>query len=97
MGMVKNVTGALENEVRIGVVLRIMSGSSYLELTMTFGIARATVYDVFEKTIDIDLHRLKLLRLTSQEDSVQYSTGLLTSQSHSSSLMGCVGAGAKTR
>lgn len=93
MGMMANVAEAVEPEVRIGVVLRILSGSIYLELILIFGIARASVYELFDKTVDINLRRLKLSRLRSQEDCVQYSTGFLTSQSPSSPLMGFVGAG----
>jgi hypothetical protein len=44
--------GVIEPAVHLGITLRILSGSSYLDFMMLFRIGRSTVFVVFHSTID---------------------------------------------
>ena len=43
--------GPIEPEVRIAIVLRILSGASYLDLMLLWQLGRSTVYNVFHSTV----------------------------------------------
>ena len=44
--------GAVEPEVRLAVVLRILASASHLDLMMLWGIAQPTIYQILHYTVD---------------------------------------------
>ncbi len=50
----------IEVEVRVAVLLRIMAGSTYVDMMIIFGPARSTVYKMFSETTEIIIDALPL-------------------------------------
>jgi len=45
-------SGVVTADVALGIIARMMAGSSYLDSVLIFGLARSAVYDVFHRTLD---------------------------------------------
>jgi hypothetical protein len=43
----------VEPAVRLGVTLRVLEGASYIDIMLTFRIAKPTVFDVFWSTVQV--------------------------------------------
>jgi hypothetical protein len=86
--------GVIEPAVRLGITLRILSGSSYLDLMMLFRIGRSTVFVVFHSTIDAINRHLSMpgIPLGDVSRLRGLAMGFSSSRACSSPLYGCVGA-----
>jgi hypothetical protein len=86
--------GVIEPAVRLGITLRVLSGSSYLDLMMLFRIGRSTVFDIFHSTIDAVNRHLAMpgIPLCEETKLSSLASGFSTSRACLSPLFGCVGA-----
>jgi DDE superfamily endonuclease len=86
--------GVVEPAVRLGVTLRILAGASYLDIMLTFRIAKSTVFDVFWDTVQAikDCLSLPEFPFDDREKLRRVSIDFTSSRSPPSPLHGCVGA-----
>jgi hypothetical protein len=52
--------GVVEPASRLAITLRILAGSSYLDLVTLFRIGKLTLYEVFHATVDVLNKRLRM-------------------------------------
>ena len=78
----RNSTGAIEPEVRLEVLLRILPRASCLELMIIFDIAKPTVYKIFHGTANVLLSPLNMGTYpTREEQRNDRSAGFKSSKS----------------
>lgn len=82
------------SEIRLACTLRLFAGGSVHDQMMLFGLARATVYDVFHSTVDTILAKLSMPGLPIHDDDAlsELAYGFGTSRCIPNSLYGCVAA-----
>lgn len=68
MGALRN--GAIEPEVRLAIVLRILSGASYHDMMLLWSIACSTVYVIFQETVDAILEHSRSATFQQRKRSV---------------------------
>ncbi len=81
-------------ELRLAVCLRILSGASFLDCMLSFGIAKSTVYDVFHSTVRaINLRRAMDGVPLDDDDALRaLADGFHFSRRLPNQLYGCIGA-----
>ena len=62
--MADRPSGLIQAEVKTALLLRLLSGGNYNELSLIFSIQTSSFYDVFRRTLDALLKTLKLPGLT---------------------------------
>jgi hypothetical protein len=84
----------IEPETRLAVTLRLLAGSSYLDLVLLFRLAKSTVYAMFHATVDIINRRLEMPGFPIGEPPTlsRLADAVSRSRTPSSPLYGCVGA-----
>lgn len=84
---------AIECEVRVQIVLRIMAGAPYLEILIMWCVTKTRIYDISYSTADALIKILPLPGFLATLDTcVELSVGFMYSRRPQSSLHGCVGA-----
>lgn len=90
MGNLRN--GAVHLEVRVAIVVRMLTGAFHLATVLTQHISRSTIYQIFFAAIEILIEALGFPNLTSTKQTCTIlSRGVSMSCHACSSLFGCVG------
>jgi DDE superfamily endonuclease len=86
--------GVVEPAVRLGETLRVIADASYIDIMLTFRIAKPTVFDVFWSTVQVINESLKLpeLHLGNENELRRLAIDFNSSRSPYSPLHGRVGA-----
>ena len=83
----------IEDDVRLGLTLRILAGAEILDVCTVFKIGNSTAYAILHDTVDVMNKILRFPKLPRSEDELQkISRAFRTSRSQSGPLDGCVGA-----
>jgi len=91
MGALRN--GAIEPEVRVAIVLRIMAGAADLDLMVLWQVARSTIYQIFHETSEAIANALPMESFPDCEiRCANLSMGFSSSRGNSNPLQGCIGA-----
>jgi len=91
MGGLRN--GAIEPEIRVAIVLRILSGASDLDLMVLWGVARPTIYQIFHETSAAIIEAYPMADFPQdQRRCAELSQGFSSSRNNGNPLAGCVGA-----
>lgn len=89
MGELRN--GIVEPDVRIAIVLRIMSGASYHDLMSLWGIASTTIYDAFHDTMSKILAQFPFDDFPAEvSQCVTLAKAFVCSHRHMNPLPGCI-------
>ena len=85
---------ALCVSTKLAVTLRMLAGSTYLDVQWTFKICSATVYNVFHDTVDQLVHNLRMEPDAMTDTTIleQRALEFKTSRKRGSPFDGCVGA-----
>jgi hypothetical protein len=87
--------GDISGELRLGIFLRMLAGSSYLDLFMIFGVSNSSIYNCFEQATDW-INKTLTFRLVEalQKEDLGYLKQLSHAFSHDSNgrYNGCIGA-----
>lgn len=91
---IRGSQGALSPAVRLGMTLRLLSGSTYMDVAWVFQVGRSTVYSVFHSTIDVinDVLRMDENAMIDGLTLQKRAVGFKTSRTSDSPFDGCVGA-----
>jgi hypothetical protein len=86
--------GIFEPAVRLGLTLRILAGASYLDMMLTFRVAKSTVFELFWDTVQAIDYCMSLpaLPFGNTDDLRRMAIDFTNSRSPPSPLHGCIGA-----
>ena len=82
---------AITGETRLSVTLRLLSGASYLDCALSYGIEWCTIWRVFHETVAV-LNRVLKVKTGYKERSTLERIARGFTISRSSPLYGCIGA-----
>lgn len=84
--------GVIEPEVRVAIVVRIMSGASSLDLVLIWHVARSTIFQIFHDTSSILVENLTFDGFpSSPSECERLANGFSVSRAVINPLYGCVG------
>jgi DDE superfamily endonuclease len=85
--------GRVEPAIRLALMIRMLSGASYLDMMILLRLALSTAYDVFHSTAASITTRIAMHGLPSAQAELQCpALAFSTSGQHQNPLYGCVGA-----
>ena len=84
--------GLVETEVRVAIVVRILSGSSYLDMILTWHISQPTIYRIFHETKGVLLQVLRFDVFPNNSTCRKNASEFSCSRTRINPLYGCVGA-----
>ena len=91
--MADRASGLLQAEVKTALLLRILSGGSYHDLSLIFNIQSSSLYDVFHRTLKALLSTFKLPGIPEDIDELKkMALDFKLSRPRGSPLNGCIGA-----
>lgn len=90
MGPLRN--GIIEPEVRVAIEVRILSGTSYLEMLMSWQVARRRISQAFSGTMEVLFQDLEFQEFRETEEvCTKLVRGFAQSRRAYNLLLGCIG------